>query len=106
MSERSSEIDPDQLIDDFESVGTQLSWPRPVSRRLDQFVERARRARTDRSEVAAAIIAGAEFTEEELVQLVIAYRGKRARDVVLDVQAGATVIELPRPGPGRRSRSA
>jgi hypothetical protein len=105
MPDRSSNADPDQLIDEFDAVGTQLSWPRPVSRRLDQLTYRARRARSDRSEVAAAIIAAADYSEQDLVQLVTNYRGKRARDVVLDVEPSAKVIKLPRPGPGRRKRS-
>src|SRR4051812_43477553 len=106
MPEHSSDINPDQRLDDFDPVGTQLSWPRPVSYRLDQLVGRARGARTDRSEVAAAIIADAAYSDEELVQLLITHRGKRARDVVLDVEPDATVIKLPRPRPGRRKRSA
>jgi hypothetical protein len=106
MSTRSSSIDPDQPLEDFDPIGWQLSWPRPVSRRLDQLVERARAARTDRSELAAAILSAHDYTEDELTQLVLAHRRKRARDVVLDVEPAATVIELPRHGPGRRRRTA
>lgn len=106
MSERSTSIDAERPLDEFDSVACQMSWPRPMSHRLDQLAERARKARTDRSEVAAAIIAAASYTEAELVGLVVEYRGKLARDVVLDVEPGAKVIKLPRPGPGRRRRSA
>jgi hypothetical protein len=102
MPKRTSEVGPDELLVDLDAKGRQLSWSEPVSRRLDQLLDRARRARTDRSEVAAAIIAEADYTEDELVELIHAYRDKRARDVVLDVEPGADVIKLPRPGPGRR----
>lgn len=104
MSPRSSPIDPDQRLEDFDAVGCQVSWVRPVSRRLDQLVERARAARTTRSELSAALMSAQDYTEDELVELVIAYRRKLARDVVLDVEQRATVIELPRHGPGRRQR--
>jgi hypothetical protein len=40
------------------------------------------------------------------MELILAYRRKLARDVVLDVEPTATVIELPRHRPGRRQRSA
>jgi hypothetical protein len=104
MPRRSSSIDLDQLLEDLDPIGCQLSWPRPVSRRLDQLVERARATRTDRSELAAAILCAHDYAENELTEIVLAYRRKRARDVVLDVDAAATVIELPRHGPGRRRR--
>lgn len=106
MTERSTNIDPGQRMDEFDACACQMAWPRPVSRRLDQLVERARSARTDRSELAAAIIAATDMDEKALAQLVIDYRSTVARDVVLDVEPTATVIKLPRPGPGRRRRSA
>lgn len=106
MPKPSIKIDPRQPLDELEAVGFQLSWQRPISYRLDQLVERARRARTDRSEVAAAILCARDYTAEELEELVLKHRARRARDVVLDVEPTATVIELPRHGAGRRRRSA
>ncbi len=107
MARRTSDVDPDELLVDLGTTGRHFAWPTPVSHRLDQLVDRARRARTDRGEVAAAIIAAADYTEDQLVELIRVHRDKRVRDVVLDVDPGAKVIQLPRPGPGRRSaRSA
>jgi hypothetical protein len=105
MSERSTNIDPKQRMDEFDACPSQMAWPRPVSRRLDQLVERARAARTDRSELAAAIIAATDLDEQALTQVVIDYRSSLACEVVLDVEPTAKVITLPRPGPGRRRRA-
>jgi hypothetical protein len=58
---------------------------------------------TSRSELAAAIIASTDVEPAELERLVLDYRGKRVREVMLDVGADADVVELPRHGPGRRS---
>ena len=102
MAKRTSDVPPNALLADLNPAGVHFSWPLPVSYRLDQFVDRARRARTDRGEVAAAIIAAAHYTDDELVALIWSHREKRAHEVVLDVEPGADVIRLPLPKPGRR----
>lgn len=105
MAKRLLSIDPNQPLDHFERTGVQLSWPRPVSHRLDQLVEQAHAARTDRSELAAAIVCAVDYTESELSNLLLEYRGKTARDAICDVDPLAEVVELPRHGVGRRGRN-
>lgn len=104
MARRTLLIELDAALDDCKSGSTSMSWPLPVSHRLDQLVERAARTRTDRAELLAALVAAAPDSGEELTELVLAYRDKRARDVLLDVDSKADRTTLPRPGPGRRRK--
>jgi hypothetical protein len=71
---------------------------------LDQLVELADQAgaNTRRNELAAALLAVAPIDGDSLLQLVVDYRKRRVRNVVLDVPDAAQVIELPRYAPGRR----
>jgi len=84
-----------------------IMWPLPADRRLDQLVELANEAGagTRRNELAAALVADATTSAEELLQLVLAWRRALVRDVVIDVRPGDDVTYLPRYGPGRRRRS-
>ena len=104
MARRTLSIELDAALDDCKSCSTSMSWPLPVSHRLDQLVERAARTRTDRAELLAALVAAAPESGEELSQLVLAYRDKRAREVLLGVDLKARRMALPRPGPGRRRK--
>lgn len=81
-----------------------INWPLPIDRRLDQLVDLANSAgaATRRHELAAALVAAATADPERLLRLVIRWRTKRVRDVVLDVTDAAQVVEIPRYGPGRR----
>jgi hypothetical protein len=83
-----------------------IMWPLPADRRLDQLVELANEAgaATRRNELAAALVADATTSSEELLQLVLAWRRALVRDVVIDVPPGGDVTYLPRYGPGRRRR--
>ncbi|TDO15020.1 hypothetical protein EV580_3160 [Mycobacterium sp. BK086] len=82
-----------------------LSWPLPVDRRLDQLVEIANSAGANvrRNELAAALVVAASTDPEQLLQLVLQWRKRLVRDVVIGVDAAAQVLDLPRHGPGRRS---
>jgi len=81
-----------------------MSWPFPIDRRLDQLVDLANNsgANVRRNELAAALVAAAPAEPEQLLALVIAYRKTPVRDVVLDVDTAAQVVEIPRYRPGRR----
>jgi hypothetical protein len=81
-----------------------LNWPFPVDRRLDQLMEVANEvgAATHRNELAAALIAASPTDGGQLLQLVIKWRQALTRDVVLDVEQAADLVELPRYRPGRR----
>jgi hypothetical protein len=48
------------------------------------------------------LVAASHPDGEALLQLVIAYRKLRVREVVLDVSEAAQVVDLPRYPPGRR----
>lgn len=97
-------IDADDVASKTVSKPASVSWPFPLDRRLDQLVELANTAgaNTRRNELAAALVSTADADGETLLQLVIAYRKLRVREVVLDVAEAAQVIELPRYPPGRR----
>jgi hypothetical protein len=104
MARRNLSIELDAALDDCKACSTSMSWPLPVSHRLDQLVERAARARTDRAELVAALVAAAPASEGGLTELVLAYREKSAGDVLLDLDSSGNRVLLPRPGPGRRPR--
>lgn len=84
-----------------------LSWPFPLDRRLDQLVDLANQAgaNTRRHELASALIASADPSGEKLLEIVIAWRKMLVRDIVLDVDHAAQVVDLPRYPPGRRRQA-
>lgn len=85
-----------------------MAWPFPVDRRLDQLVELANEAgaNTRRHELASALIAATPPDGDALLELVVAWRRMRVRQVVLDIDRAAQVVDLPRYPPGRRRRSS
>jgi hypothetical protein len=97
-------LDADDIAAKTVSKAASISWPFPFDRRLDQLVKLANEAgaNTRRNELAAALAAAADPDGEALLQLVIAYRKLRVRQVVLDVSDAAQVVDLPRYPPGRR----
>lgn len=88
------------------SKAAAINWPIPVDRRLDQLVEMANDAgaATSRGELAAALVADAGADGDELLRLVLAWRTALVRDVVVQVAEDATIVVLPRFGPGRRKK--
>jgi hypothetical protein len=106
MARRAYLVPTDASLDDCPTAPTSMVLPAPVSHRLDQLVDLADRARTDRAELTAALICHATTDEKKLEQAVLNYRGRIVGDVVLGVPSGASEIELPRRGPGRRKRTA
>lgn len=97
-------LDADDVAAKTVSKAASVSWPFPFDRRLDQLVELANEAgaNTRRNELAAALVSATQPDGEALLQMVIAYRKLRVRDVVLDVSDAAQVVDLPRYPPGRR----
>jgi hypothetical protein len=97
-------LDADHIAAKTVSKAASISWPFPFDRRLDQLVELANEAgaNTRRNELAAALMASAEPDGDSLLQLVVAYRKLRVREVVLEVSNAAQVVDLPRYPPGRR----
>lgn len=97
-------LDADDVAAKAVAKAASVSWPFPLDRRLDQLVELANEAgaNTRRNELAAALVAATQADGDELLQLVIAYRKLRVREVVLDVEDAAQVVALPRYPPGRR----
>jgi hypothetical protein len=81
-----------------------VSWPFPVDRRLDQLVDLANEAGANvrRNELVAAIVAAATADSDALLRMVIEWRRYKVREVVLDVDTAAQVVEIPRYKPGRR----
>lgn len=97
-------LDADDVAANTVSKAAAISWPFPVDRRLDQLVDLANEAgaNTRRHELAAALLAAASHDGEALLRLVIAWRKRLVREVVLDVSDAARIIEIPRYRPGRR----
>jgi hypothetical protein len=83
-----------------------LALADPVSARLDALVELVEGVgeRTNRKELVAALIVGAEPEGIHLVDLVRRYRTALARDTLLAPRTAPSVLVFPtlRPGPRRR----
>lgn len=101
-------VNPDHKVHRTVTKPAAVTWPLPIDRRLDQLVERANAAGagTRRTELLAAIVAGATASGDELLQLVVRWRRSSVREVVLGVSAQADVVYLPRYRPGRRKGAA
>lgn len=104
MAKRPYTVPPNASLDDCPTAPTSMVFPAPVSHRLDQLVEVAGQARTDRTELTAALICHAMPDEKTLTQVVLDYRGRTVVDVVLGIPSDMSTVELPRRGPGRRSK--
>ena len=101
-------LDANEVASRTVSKQAGVSWPFPVDRRLDQLVELANGAAANvrRNELVAAIVAAAPTDQEQLFGMVIAWRKFRVRDVVLEVDVAAQVVDIPRHRPGRRRADA
>jgi hypothetical protein len=95
---------PDELARRTTKRKATVSWAAAVDHRLDQLVARAEGTEPERSDLLAALVASAPHSGEELDALVTRWRRQKVRDVVLDVAPSASVVKLPRHGPGRRGR--
>lgn len=86
------------------SKPTSMMWPYPADRRLDQLVELANGAGANvrRNELAAALVAAAPADPGELLRIVISWRTKLVRDVVLGIEEAAQIVTIERHPPGRR----
>src|SRR4051812_27866858 len=79
---------------------TSMALPLPVHHRLDEMVQLARGARTNRAEMIAALISGTELEPDELETLVLNYRKLSVGEVM--GTSDATNVTVLRHGPGRR----
>lgn len=104
MAGRDTPLDADARVIDCPDKQAAISWPLPVDAKLDRLLEAARDAgeRTSRREILAALVAGAEFTGDQLGEALRAYRRSHVRDL-LDVPKGGTVIPIRRHAPGPRT---
>ena len=107
MGDAPVRLDANDRAADCVSKAAAINWPYPVDRRLDQLVEAANGvgAGTRRNELAAALVLVAEADGAALFASVVALRTAKVRDVVLDVEQAAQVVEMPRYKAGRRTRS-
>jgi hypothetical protein len=82
-----------------------ISWPLPVDAKLEQLLDMARAAgeRTSRREIVAAIIAQADFTGEELSDVLHRYRLARVGDVLQSTDT-SNVVNFIHRRPGPRGR--
>jgi hypothetical protein len=105
--DRGIRLDANAIAQHAPTKAAAVSWPFPVDRRLDQLVELANAAGagTRRNELAAALIASASPTPDDLLQTIVAFRRQRVRDVVLNVDDSAQVVDHPRYRPGRRRQA-
>lgn len=82
--------------------------PLPLDQRLDDLVDRAISdglERTNRRELLAALLLAADFTGEELSDLIRGYRGATAGGAVLSrLEGEGDVIQFARHKPGPRRR--
>jgi hypothetical protein len=95
--------DADDLVIDCSDIQVGKRWPRPVHRRLEELVERARAIgeRTSGPELLSAIVCAFEVSDEEYRRVLRSYRTSRVRDVVSTPADAGNVIELPRKKAGR-----
>jgi hypothetical protein len=100
------QANPDNLARRTPRRRVTVSWFAAVDRRLDQLVERAEGTEPERSDLLAALVACAPASGDELDDMVAQWRKQKVRDVVLDVAPNASVVEMPRYGPGRRGRAS
>jgi hypothetical protein len=84
---------------------TTLSWNVAVDYRLDQLVARASGTEPERSDLIAALVALAPTDGEALDSLVLNWRRKKVRDVVIGAPKTAKELPLPAHGPGRRAKA-
>lgn len=85
-----------------------IVWPTAVDARLDHLVTLlAQRYRTDRRELAAALVYSASDDPTDLGERLNSYRSAATRDALkhLEAESHATVIELPKHKPGPRPRA-
>jgi hypothetical protein len=107
MSDGGVQLDANAKASTSVSKSAGISWPFPVDQRLDQLVALANDAGANvrRNELAAAVVAAAPTDPDELLDLMLAWRRRLVRDVVLDIDQAAQVVTIQRHPPGRR-RSA
>lgn len=101
-------LDLSLRLSDCEETSAAVEWAIPLHHRVDQLVTLAEDSgeRTTRKELVAALVLAAPEDADELSRLLRAYRTSLARDALLAVPHGENVIELPRRGPGPRSRKS
>ncbi|MBE5462791.1 hypothetical protein [Mycobacteroides abscessus] len=100
-------FDQDARLIDMPERNQGLDWPLAMDQWLENQVERARNAGmiTSRKELSAALVAQAELSEDELVQILLRYRKLTGR-ALLHSEADApnlVAFERRKPGP-RRAR--
>lgn len=97
-------VSGDERLQNSKDKQVSLRWPMALDQRLDDLMERANDAGagTNRRETIAAIVLAADYTPEELAELVKVYRTARVVDAPLNpVMTGDNVLEFRdhRPGP-------
>jgi hypothetical protein len=75
-----SSFDPEQLIDSGDDHRTTVEWPKAVFAHLDALVEVAR-AKTNRQELAAALVATASADRKALRQALELLRDGEVKDL-------------------------
>jgi hypothetical protein len=103
---RSEQVRLDALLDSCREKNAAVAWPLPVDERLNQLIELAREAgeRTNRKELAAAIVLAAPEDPHQLSEMVRRYRRATARDALVTPPDEANVVSIDRHKPGPRPR--
>ena len=102
----SPEIDRDTRIERCPVVQTNVRWPEPVDKRLDELLDELSEVSAGditRSRLLAALVATTPSSGSKLEQLVKQYRALTAGEVVLQ-ETGPITLRDRRPG--RRARGA
>jgi hypothetical protein len=83
-----------------------LRWPAAVDDKLDRLLESAFDVgeRTNRKELLAALVATTGFSGAELGSMLRTYRRMSVRDVLDQLPAETTVVQLTAHKPGPRAR--
>lgn len=104
--DREPRTDPRRPLRETEERPIGVSVPVPISKRLDLLVRRAESsgARVFRKDLVAALILSAPETADELLKLCLRYGKATASEAAVSDEPQAKVLELNRPGPGRRPR--
>ena len=93
-----------KALREAERQATSMALPTPVHHRLDELVQLAGAANTNRAEIVAMLIAEAVRDTEDLEQRVLRYRKLTVGDVMAPTEGDDVVIDLH--GPGRRKGDA
>lgn len=100
---RGVKLDPDAYLVESDDRPVNFAWPWAIDRRLDAMLEAvARKRRTSRRELVAAIVLTTPSDPEHLCDIIDTYRDSTVRDAVPEEDVDSSNVVMLRshpPGP-------